>query len=233
MTRSENVSYRDVKRVATERILGGIWPPGSNLPSEVELAKEFACTRTTVNRAMRELAEEGYLERKRKAGTRVRTHPLRQAKLSIPLIKDEIEATGATYRYSLVSRNRLTAPDWLIAQLDLEPDAQVLHLNCMHYGDNRPFAFEDRWINIAAVPDVESVDFAAVGPNEWLVETIPYTKAAFSFSAVNADPRLAEFLGIQPGEPILLADRITWLRSVPVTHAVFYYRPGYRLKTSI
>jgi len=231
MGKAETVSYRDVKRIAVERILNGIWAPGSVLPAETEIAKEFACTRTTVNRAMRELADEGYLERKRKAGTRVRPSPLRQAKLAIPLIREEIEATGARYRYARVSREGLAAPDWLAARLGLEPGAAVVHLTAMHYADDRPFAFEDRWINVAAVPAVAEEGFEDLGPNEWLVQQIPYTEAAFSFGAVAADARLAEFLGVAAGAPLLSADRMTRFREVPVTFAVFYFLPGYRVRT--
>ena len=53
----------------------------------------------------RTLAEEGFLERKRKAGTRVLNSPVRKAQFSIPLVRDEIAGTGAEYRYALVERS--------------------------------------------------------------------------------------------------------------------------------
>ena len=61
------------------------------MPGEVDLAEEFGCARATVNRAMRELADEGFIDRKRKAGTRIKSSPTRHAKFAIPLIRDEIE----------------------------------------------------------------------------------------------------------------------------------------------
>ena len=48
-----------------------------------ELAAEFGCARSTVNRALRELAEAGFLERRRKAGTRISPDPVRKATLKI------------------------------------------------------------------------------------------------------------------------------------------------------
>lgn len=221
--------YRDVKRVVVERILSSTWPPGAMLPPEVDLAREFACTRTTVNRALRELADEGYLERRRKLGTRVRANPQRQAKLSIPLIRDEVEGTGAAYRYALVGREALPAPGWLAARMGLAPGDPVLHVRCMHYADNRPFQFEDRWINIAAVPEAAAEGFAATGPNEWLVQQVPYTRAEFSFAATGAAGEVAEYLGLRAGEPVLAAERLTWLREVPVTLAEMTFMPGYRM----
>ncbi len=213
------------------RIRNRTWPPGSIMPGEVELAAEFGCARATVNRAMRELAEEGILDRKRKAGTRVNAAPVRKAKFSIPLIRVEIENNGALYRYVLVSREILVAPGWLRARLRLGANDRVLHLQCMHYAGNAPFQFEDRWINIRAVPDVEQADFEKIGPNEWLVNQVPFTDAELSFSAAGADAELANYLSLSIGEPVFTAERTTWLEKVPVTFARMSFSRGYRMTT--
>ena len=85
------VTYRDVKTDILSKITKGEWPLGSLVPNEVDLAETYGCARATVNRAMRELADEGFIERRRKAGTRVRMAPVRQARFDIPLVRAEIE----------------------------------------------------------------------------------------------------------------------------------------------
>ena len=62
-------SWQSVQDEVLRRIHNRIWKPGAQIPNETDLAKEFNCGRTTVNRALRELAESGILERKRKSGT--------------------------------------------------------------------------------------------------------------------------------------------------------------------
>lgn len=62
----------------------------------------YGAARATVSRAMRELADDGIVERRRKTGTRVRLSPIRQARFGIPVVKTEIEEAGAAYRYALV-----------------------------------------------------------------------------------------------------------------------------------
>lgn len=223
--------YRDIKRVVLDRIRTQIWPPDSLLPNEAVLAEEFSSTRTTVNRALRELADEGYLERRRKAGTRVLRAPIRQARFAITLIRDEIEATGASYRYHLVSVDEQPAPDWLAARLGLAPDAPVLHVRCMHFADTKPFQFEDRWIVIQTVPGVRNADFTATGPNEWLLDTVPVSSVDLSFAAVRAEAELARFLGATEGDALFTVERITWLDGAPVTLAQMYFAPGYRMTT--
>ena len=91
MVGTKRISYQDIKALALKRIRNKTWPPGSIMPGEVDLAEEFGCARATVNRAMRELADEGFIDRKRKAGTRIKSSPTRHAKFAIPLIRDEIE----------------------------------------------------------------------------------------------------------------------------------------------
>lgn len=201
------------------------------MPGEADLAKEFGCARATVNRAMRELAEEGYLDRKRKAGTRVNPNPVRSAKFVIPLISSEIEEAGAKYRYSLVKREVLPAPEWLRARMGLLEKDRVLYLRCMHYASGTPFQFEDRWINIKAVPEVEDADFQSFGPNEWLVKKVPYTEVEIRFYASTADVSLSELLMVKVGEAVFVAERTTWLEDVPVTFARMSFGRGYSMTT--
>ncbi len=228
-----NMSYRDIKKVVLERIQNRVWGPDSLLPGEIELAEEFSSTRTTVNRALRELAEEGFLDRKRKAGTRVLKSPVRKAQVTIPLVRDEVAEAGASYRYSLVKSEVLRAPLWLTAKLALKPNRDVLHLQCMHFADNDPFQLEERWIIVESVPEVLDADFTASGPNEWLVQRVPFSNLEISFFATKADEKTAEFLDAAVGDPIIATQRTTWLHGEPVTHAVLYFAPGYKITTRL
>jgi GntR family transcriptional regulator, histidine utilization repressor len=221
--------FREVKADIIRRSQSRQWAPGAALPGEVELAAEFGCARATVNRAMRELSDEGVIDRKRKSGTRVKLSPVRQARFEIPLVRIEVETSGAQYRYSLVSRERVDAPDWLRSRLELGVGAKVLHLHCMHYADGAPFQFEDRWINPAAVPHAEQADFSEISPNEWLVREVPFTDAEIQFTATAATPALSEFLLMDVGEPVFTADRTTWLKAQAVTNTRLYFRRDYRM----
>lgn len=226
-------SYQDIKTEVLSRIRQNIWPPGANLPGEIELAEQFGCARATVNRAMRELVDEGILERKRKAGTRVKASPTRKANFLIPLIREEIEEIGATYRYALVDRDILEAPGWLRAQVAIPKDCEVLHLRCMHFASNKPYQLEDRWINLSTIPAARAQNFEEIGPNEWLVREIPFSEAELAFSATRATKDIADFLDHSEGDAIFTVERTTWLNEDNVTHARLYFQQGYKMTTKL
>ena len=233
MVGTKRISYQDIKALALKRIRNKTWPPGSIMPGEVDLAEEFGCARATVNRAMRELADEGFIDRKRKAGTRIKSSPTRHAKFAIPLIRDEIENSGETYRYALIRRDTPKTPDWLRARLALSPQADILHLKCLHYAGSKPFQFEDRWINLDAVPKAAGQNFDTIGPNEWLVQEVPFTEAELTFSSMSADLQISELLGVSEGVALFTIERITWLETQPITFAKLHYFSGYQMTSRL
>ena len=225
-------SFRDIKSDVMARIIGGDWPPGTLLPTEADLADEFGAARATVNRALRELAEEGVLDRKRKSGTRVRQAPLRHAKLDITVTRQEVEARGAVYKYALVDSRITTPPDGLRARLSLSPEGKVRRVIAVHYADGIPFQYEDRWINLATLPAAADADFTGSGPNEWLISTIPYTDMELSFSAIAADDAVAEHLDCPAGTALFQMERTTWYDGAAVTFVRMTFQPGYRKSAS-
>jgi len=223
-------TFRDIRDALRARIVARDWPPGALIPSEADLAQEYTCARATVNRAMRELAEEGLIERRRKSGTRVRDVPRRQASFEVPVVRREIEATGARYAYTLISRSVELAPDWLRARLNLDDKTRVLHLICMHFAEGLPYQHEDRWINLTALAQAEQADFSQAGPNEWLLATVPYTDAEISFSAISADQDLARHLGCAPGDALFVAERMTAFQGQSITYVQLVHQRGHQLR---
>jgi GntR family transcriptional regulator, histidine utilization repressor len=224
-------TFKDVKADLLDQIARGVMAPGTLMPNEMDLAETYGCARATVNRAMRELADEGIVERKRKAGTRVRKAPIRQARFSIPIVREEIEAQGAEYRYALIDRTVAEVPDWLRGRLALTPGQQVVRVVCMHWADGIPYQHEERWINPEVVPSVLRADFSASGPNEWLLAEIPFSNAEISFMAVEATQDLADHMGCFAGNALFRTERTTWLRERAITLVRLTYRRGHRMTT--
>jgi DNA-binding GntR family transcriptional regulator len=63
--------YAQIQRSLEQRLIDGLYPIGSLMPSEQELSQEFNSSRTTIREALRYLRERGYVERRQGVGTRV------------------------------------------------------------------------------------------------------------------------------------------------------------------
>ena len=53
--------YQRVKQAIISQIRTGAWQPHQRIPSESELVNELGVSRMTINRALRELTNEGFL----------------------------------------------------------------------------------------------------------------------------------------------------------------------------
>ena len=167
MSEARRLSWRDIRDELSRRIAAREWQPGAAVPGEEALAAELGAARATVNRALQDLARAGIVERKRRAGTRVALHPVREARFVIPLVRQEIEAKGAAYGYRLLGCEAASAGGETRVRLGLGRRAPMLHVRCLHFADGAPYQYEDRWINLVAVPAAGKVSFDAVSPNEW------------------------------------------------------------------
>lgn len=63
--------YARIQKVLEDRVTEGVYPLGSLIPTEIELAAEFGTSRFTIREALRYLREHGYVERRQGVGTRV------------------------------------------------------------------------------------------------------------------------------------------------------------------
>jgi len=82
---------------------------------------------------LRELTQEGILERRRKSGTSEVMPVGLSANFEIPRIRLEIEETGATYRYALLLREVTVSPAKVRSMLETSQEIRSLHLHCLHY----------------------------------------------------------------------------------------------------
>jgi len=223
--------WQDIEAEVLRRIHARDWPPGSPIPHEAALATEFGVARATVNRALQSLAEAGWLDRRRKAGTRVALHPVRKATLRIPVIRAEVEATGATYAHRLLGRTTNHAPPEVCAALHLPPATVLWHLPALHLADGQPYAAEDRWVNPAAVPALASVDLSLTSANEWLVQHAPFTHGDFTVTAARA--AVTPVLAAPPDAALLCITRTTWDGARPITWVGLTFAPGHAIRAAL
>lgn len=233
MTATDSLGWQDVLETVRTRIRSREWSPGAQIPHEADLARELGCARTTVNRALRELAEAGLLERRRRAGTRVALHPVRKATLDIPVLRLEVEGKGLPYRFNLLSRAEGVPPPPVLARMGGAGNRPALHLTGLHSAGGAPYAFEDRWIDTDAVPAAREADFTAISPNEWLVLNVPFEGGEIILSATAATRHEASALACPEGAPLFVTERTTFGAQGVLSSVRLVFAPGYRMQTTL
>lgn len=223
------LGWEDIRAEVLRRIRARDWQPGSLIPGEEALAGEFGVARATVNRALRDLAEAGVIERKKRAGTRVAELPVRRARLDIPVIRLDVLGRGLPYDFKLLANRTNPAPVSVTARLGLPEGTAMRYIETLHQAGGRPFVLETRWLNPAVLPSPPP-DFVAISANEWLVTHVSLVSGDIAFTAEPATPREAEVMGVPPGTALLVAERTTHGTGGPVTLVRLAHAPGHRVQ---
>ena len=232
MTRAaapRTLPYATVKAALRDRIARGGWQAGVRLPSERELVQEFGCARMTVHRALRELEEEGLIERRQGSGSYVaELHPISNL-LKVRDIHEEIRERGHahTTRVQHVAREKADAPT--SAAMRLPRGASVYHVQLVHLENGVPIQLEDRHVNPALAPDLLTRDFTAVTPSFVLFEHAPLTEAEQVVEAVLASREQARALDVAEGSALLMVSRRTVSQGAVASVARLYH-PGTRYR---
>lgn len=208
-------------------IVSGEWPPGYRIPFEVDLAKQYDCSRMTVNKVLTQLAKAGLIERRKRSGSFVKQPLAQSAVLEIHDIRKEVEQLKLPYSFSVARRTRRKANGDDVLHLDVPLAAAVLEIVCVHMAGARPFCVEERLISLETVPDAAEADFSEMTPGQWLLSQVPWSTAEHRIQAVAAGKPIAQALDVPESTACLVIERRTWSGGGPVTHVRFTY-PGDR-----
>ncbi|WP_295849707.1 histidine utilization repressor [Tardiphaga sp.] len=209
--------YQRIRADLEEKIMSGRWPPGHRIPFEHELVDTYNCSRMTVNKVLSGLADAGVIERKRGVGSFVAKPLVQSAVLHIPDIQAEIAKRGESYGYELLARRRRPATADDIARLGIGTRCDVLSLRCRHIAKGRPFALEERLINLDVVPLAADIDFRQVPPGTWLLGHVPWNEAEHRITASLVDQPTAKALALDPPAACLVVERRTWRKRKIIT----------------
>ena len=219
--------YRQIKQTIQRRIENGEWHAGQKLPSENELVALLDVSRMTVNRALRELTQEGLIERVHGLGSFVAETPRHASLIELQDIAVEIEQRGQQHRLRILQQARVDAPAAIAGAMELEQGATLYYLRAIHYRDDIPIQLESRYVNPAAMPDFIDQDFSRVTPTSYLLGQFKPEEMEHRVSAVLADAKTRDWLALEANEPCLQLTRRTWYRDLVVTHVTLTY-PGTR-----
>jgi len=221
--------YQQLKEMIIDRISSGELRPMDRVPSENELVESMRVSRMTANRALRELNDEGYVERVAGRGTFVADMRSRSHALEVHNIADEVAQRGHVHSSEVVRASRQRARGELAKALHVEPGREVFHLLLVHFENNVPVQVEDRHVLADFAPDCLQQDFTKITPSAYLTGISPLAEAEHLVRASLPNAAIRMQLQMSEGEPCLVILRRTWSQDRPVTLARLHH-PGSRFE---
>lgn len=221
--------YEQVKQLILKHIQQANGEEDVLLPSENALVKKLGVSRMTVNRALRELAAEGWVTRVQGVGTFSAAQKPELSVIDVRSISDEIAARGNVYTCDVTLLREEFASREVATDLDVPFGARVFHSIVVHRENGVPIQIEDRYVNPRAAPAYLEIDFLTVTPHHYLMRTAPLTDAEHLIESGFPSPQERKLLGIKANEPCLLVKRRTWSGSLHCSTAMLIH-PGSRYR---
>jgi len=186
-----------------EMVGNGTYPPGSQLPSEQEMARLLGVSRTTIREAYRHLIESGLLLRKHGRGTYVKGLQNQHSLESTLSYTKMIEEAGYTPGVSVISAATRPAQPEESELLHLEPGDLLWEVTRVRTADDRPVVYSADRIPASFVPP--SLRNKRARSLFRLLADLGYAPSAgrAQLKPVVADAELARLLQVEVGAPLL------------------------------
>ena len=219
--------YQQLKDLIIGQISTGELGPSDRVPSENDLVESMNVSRMTANRALRELNDEGYVERIAGRGTFVSDFRSQSHLLEVQNIADEIESRGHKHSSTVVRQARVHARGEVARALHVEQGTDIFHLLLVHRENNAAVQVEDRHVLASFAPACLEQDFEQVTPSAYLTSVAPLQEAEQVVRASMPNGAVRQHLNMEDDEPALVVIRRTWSKGHPVTFARLHH-PGSR-----
>jgi GntR family transcriptional regulator len=214
--------YQELQRVLRKAIDSRVLGPDDALPSERDLATDFAVSRITVRKALDGLVADGLLVRRQGAGNFVSARVDKNFAM-LTSFSEDMRARGRTPRSVWLKRATGTVTPEEALALRLSPGTPVFRFNRIRYADDAPMALEYATIVATALPSLEAVDAS-------LYEALERAghrpvRALQRLRAVLITSDQADLLKAKAGDAGLLVER---LGSLPDGRAIEFSQSYYR-----
>lgn len=199
------------------------WHVGKRLPSENELVQDLAVSRMTVNRALRDLANEGHVDRISGSGTFIADKKSQSHPLFIRDIAEEVTGRGHAHSCRVLVRETVQATEELADRFAIAAGESLYHSLIIHFENRLPIQFEERYVLPEFAPDYLDVDFTLQTTHQYMMAQHPFQEAEQIVQALIPDESLRDYLEMAAGEPCLVLLRRTWVEGRVVTTSLLQH----------
>jgi GntR family transcriptional regulator len=189
----------------------GVYKPGEQLPSEVDLSAHLGISRPTLREALLSLEQEGMIVRKHGVGTFVATEYRRRLKGGLENLESILELAtrqGMHVGFDDLQVQEEAADSELAARLQVPPGTPVTSIYRVITVDDvsAAYMFDVIPVSILSPEDVDENFTGLALESLRQKEGLQVVRAVTNVMAINADAFLADKLGIKLGQALLLLE---------------------------
>jgi GntR family transcriptional regulator len=219
--------YALLEREIAAAIQTGELAVGSQLPTEDELIRRFAVSRTTVRKAIQNLSLRGLVEIRRGVGTFVAPPRITPELTALTGFVEDMDALGHRATARLIDTIVVAADAQVARHLRLAVGAAVMRIRRVRLANGVSISLDETYLPLAIGKQVVSHDLE-VEPIFSLLEErygIALIEAEYELEAALARDDVAAELQIAPGSPLFLIERTSFSSGgQPVDYEILHYR---------
>lgn len=136
------------------------YKPGDKIPSEVELMKIFTVGRSTIRDAVKELVNQGILEKKHGFGTFISSNNSINVIKPLISLSSNLKTNGAEGFNEVLKQEYVTNPTQIKELFDIIDEQEMLHIKRKRWVDNKPLVIEDSWLTSTIYSTFSNPDFS-------------------------------------------------------------------------
>ena len=197
--------YYQLKELIRQKILDGIYKEGDLIPSERELNDVYELSSTTIRRALNDLVQENYLERKAGKGTFVRMRKVQRDLRKVLGFTKNMKEMGLTPSTRVLSKKIVLADTSVRERLRLEKGAKVVRLERLRLANDVPMMVETRHIRTDLCPKIHREDLSS---SLWKIFEQKYglkpNRHRQAITIAEVSNHAASLLEIPQGKPVFL-----------------------------
>jgi GntR family transcriptional regulator len=220
--------YFRVKQALLDWISSGTLAPGALVPSETELCERFAVSRTTVRKAVSDLAYEGRLNVVQGKGTFVAAPKLEEHFVQRAFgIHEDMARRGITLSTRVLRQAVTEASPEVARRLRLRTGDAVHVIVRQRSVAGEPILVSTTYVPHALCPGLAAEELEHVSLYQLLRDRwgLAIARGERRLEAVAAGQREARLLDIALGSPLLLLDSVAYLADgTPFEHSVALQR---------
>lgn len=188
-----------------ERILNE-WAPGSMIPSENELSREYGVSRMTARSVITKMVGAGLLYRLAGKGTFVAEPKIVTKGYSYACIREQLEQQGYEISTRVYQAEEILPSRKVAEVLELAEGENVYEIHKVRYVQKEPMSIHISYFPVRICKGLLSEDFAEEKLCQILYEKYGIVKGRVreKLESSVATFAEAELLGILPGHPLLL-----------------------------